>query len=69
MKEDTLLKTFGIVAAGVFAGAIVMQIVHERCPDCLDKFHTKVGDLAHGFREEFKKGYRSVAGPVRPAEA
>ena len=64
-----MFKTLGIVAAGMFAGAIAMQIVHEKCPDCLDKFNTKVGDLADGLREEFKKGYRSVAVPVTPAEA
>ncbi len=64
-----MFKTLGIVAVGVFAGAIVMQIVREKYPDCLDTFNTKVGDLAGGLKEEFKKGYRSVAVAVTPAEA
>ena len=67
-----MLKTFGVVLGGIFAGAVAVEIVRAKCPATLDKFYAKVNDLAAGIKEGFKEGYCSVsksAEAVEPAEA
>ena len=64
-----MLKTLGVVVGGMFAGAVVMEIIHKKCPEKLDKLYSTVGDLVDGMKEGFKEGYQSVTESVTPAEA
>lgn len=56
-----MYKTIVTLVGGLLVGAIVMELVHRKCPERLDKFYAKAGDLAAGAKDEFKQGYRSVA--------
>lgn len=62
-------KTLGVLIGGIFVGAVVMEIVHRKCPERLDEFYSKAGELASAMKEGFREGYRSVAKPAAPAEA
>ncbi len=55
-----MYKTLGIVIGGMFAGAVVMEVLHKKCPDCIEKFYAKTGDWACGVKDGFKEGYSSV---------
>ena len=54
---------------GLFVGAVVMEIIHKKCPEQLDKFYSKTSELATGMKEGFTEGYRSVAKSATPVEA
>ena len=64
-----MLKTLGIVIGGMFAGAVVMEVIHKKYPDRLDKLYSAAGDLAAGMKEGFTEGYQSITKPATPAEA
>ena len=48
-----MLRTLGIVVGGIFVGAVAMEVVHKKCPQVLDKFYAKVGELGAGIKEGF----------------
>jgi len=68
-KEVSMLRTLGIVVVGMFAGAVTMEIVHKKYPDRLDKFYSKMGDVASEIKDGFKEGYRSSRQTQEPVQA
>ena len=66
-----MLKSLGILAGGIFSGAVGAEIVRKACPNGLDGLYAKVRDLAATARDAFAEGYRNaVREPVEgPAEA
>jgi len=64
-----MLRTLGLVLAGMFAGAVAMEIVHNKYPDSVDKLYSKMGDVASEIKDGFKEGYRSARQAQEPAQA
>ncbi len=64
-----MLKTLGVLVGGLFAGAVVMEVIHRKYPEGLDKLCSSAGDLVDGMKEGFKEGYQSMTQPEEPAEA
>jgi hypothetical protein len=59
-------KGLGVMIAGIFVGAVGMEIFRRACPNAVDKLYTKVRETASGAAEAFKNGYEKV---TRPEEA
>ena len=59
-------KALGVMIAGVFVGAVGMEILRRTCPGAIDKLYGKVRETASGAAEAFKAGYEKV---TRPEEA
>jgi len=57
-----MLKSLGILAGGIFIGAVGMEVARRACPNGMDKFYGKIGEVTRAAREAFKEGY---AGAVR----
>jgi hypothetical protein len=64
-----MLKSLGFVVGGMFAGAVVVEIIRKKCPEKLDKLYSTAGDIFDGMKEGFKEGYQSITESVSPAEA
>ena len=64
-----MLRTLGVVLGGLFAGAVVMEVVHKKYPDGLDRLYSKIGGIGSGIKEGFKEGYQSAKKAQEPAEA
>lgn len=64
-----MIKTLGAVVGGLFVGAVVMEIIHKKYPNSLEKFYSAAGDLVDGMKEGFKDGYQSMTQSEEPAEA
>lgn len=62
-----MLKGLGIVAGGIFVGAIGAEIVRKACPDGLDKLYSKVGELTGAAKEAFLGGYHNALGTKEPS--
>ena len=64
-------KALGVMIAGIFVGAVGMEIFRRRCPKALDDFYSKTREMASGAKEAFKSGYEKVTQPddtiVEPA--
>ncbi|MFC1734934.1 hypothetical protein ACFL1X_02385 [Candidatus Hydrogenedentota bacterium] len=60
-KEINMFRTLGVVLGGIFAGAVVMEVVHQKCPDKLEKLYSKIGNLTSEVKSGFKEGYGSIA--------
>lgn len=55
-----ILKTVGVLVAGIFVGAVAMEIVRKKRPDILDKFYTDTRRMTRGIKAAFKEAYKSV---------
>ena len=64
-----MFKTLGAVVGGLFVGAVVMEVIHRKYPNSLEKFYSAAGDLAGGMKDGFKEGYQSMTQSEEPAEA
>ena len=64
-----MYKTLGIVIGGMFAGAVVMEVLHKKCPNTVAKIYSTADDLTAGIADGFKEGYQSVTKSDKKAEA
>ena len=66
-----MIKTLGILAGGIFVGAVGVEIVHRKCPEALGKLCAGVRKMASEARDAFKNGYENAtrSEPEQPAEA
>lgn len=66
-----MFKGLGILAGGIFIGAVGVEVVRKTCPGCLDRLYAKVGGLTGAAKEAFMEGYHGALGPKepRPTEA
>ena len=66
-----MIKTLGILAGGIFVGAVGVEIVRRKCPEAFAKLSTRVRKMAAEARDAFKSGYENAmrSEPEQPAEA
>lgn len=55
-----MAKTLGILLGGVFVGAVGMEVLRRKYPDCVHKLCAKVKQATLAAKQAFKEGYRSV---------
>ena len=63
-----MIKSLGILIGGIFVGAVGMEVIRKKCPDVLDKLHTRTCEITSGVKEAFMKGYESAMRPQGAAE-
>ena len=61
-------KGLCVMIAGIFVGAVGMEILRRTCPQALDKLSAKVREAASGAAEAFKAGYEKVTRPEEVLE-
>ena len=64
-----MLKGLGILASGIFVGAVGMEIIHKKYPEGLDKLHVTMNELTAKVRGAFMDGYYSAVKPGETAKA
>ena len=64
-----MLKGLGVLAGGIFIGAVGAEIMRKSCPGGLDKLYAKVSGLGSAAKEAFMDGYRGAAGAPEPEMA
>ena len=64
-----MFKSLGILIAGVFIGAVGVEIIRKEYPEALGKLYAKTCDAASGAKEAFKKGYSNAVQPKQTAQA
>ena len=65
-KERTVSKCLGVMIAGIFVGAVGMELLCRQYPGAFGKLHTKVRKMTSGAKEAFKAGYDKVRQPEEP---
>ena len=58
-----MLKSLGILLAGIFIGAVGAELIRRKCPDALDKLYAKTREAASGAKEAFNNGYQNATQP------
>ncbi len=58
-----MFKSLGVMIAGMFVGALVMEVFRKACPDALDKAYERSREIASGAKEAFQKGYEGITSP------
>jgi len=56
-------KSLGVLIAGIFVGAVGMEILRKRCPDAVNKLYKRTQETVSGAKEAFKAGYQKVTQP------
>lgn len=56
-------KGLGVMIAGIFVGAVGMELFRRTCPQAIDKICAKVKETTSGAAEAFKSGYEKVTQP------
>ncbi len=49
-------------AAGIFIGALVVEIIRKVNPQYLESIEKSAGQAAHAIASSFREGYRGVPG-------
>jgi hypothetical protein len=58
-----MLKSLGILVAGVFIGAVSAEVIRKKYPDAIDKLRTKARQITSETKEAFKNGYNNATRP------
>ena len=53
-------KSLGVLIAGIFVGAVGMEIFRRQCPKVLDDLYKKTKEVSSGAKDAFKAGYEKV---------
>ena len=64
-----MLKGLGILAGGIFIGAVGAEVVRKAWPGGLDTFYAKAGRLTGAAKEAFMEGYHGALGTQDPCPA
>ena len=68
-----MLKSLGILVGGIFAGAVVAEVIRRKyphsLPDALKKVSAKASEITSHAKEAFKKGYENATRPKKPMKA
>ncbi len=59
-------KSIRVLVAGIFVGAVGMEIFRRQFPNALDKLYRKTKEVTSGAKEAFKAGYEKVTRPDEP---
>ena len=64
MVKEFGLAALGVALAGVFVGAVTIEVLHRKCPDLIRKTEEKaretvasLGQTIESVKEAFKEGY------------
>lgn len=58
-----MIKGLGILAGGIFIGAVGAELIHKACPqglEGLDSLYAKVARLTNAAKEAFLEGYEGT---------
>jgi len=55
-----MLKSLGILAGGIFVGAVGAEIINKKYPKVIDNVYAKTYEITSGIKEAFKKGYANA---------
>ena len=58
-----MLKGLGILAGGIFIGAVGAEIIRRAHPVSLDKLRAKMCQFTDAVRDAFMEGYHGAVGP------
>ena len=58
-----MIKTLGILAGGVFVGAVCVEIVRRKYPRALEELYAKTRKMASEAKQAFKNGYGNATLP------
>lgn len=58
-----MIKTLGILAGGIFVGAVCVEVVRRKYPKALDKLYVKARKVVTEAKEAFKNGYANATPP------
>ena len=61
-----MLKGLGMLAGGIFIGAVGAEILRGSCPGGLDKLYAKISGLGSAAKVAFMEGYHGAAGTPEP---
>ncbi len=66
-----MVKGLGILAGGIFIGAVGAEIARKTCPGALARLRSKAGELKNTAKEAFIEGYHGAlrAQEASPSEA
>ena len=64
-----MLKGLGILATGIFVGAVGMEIIRKKHPESLNKLYAMKNGTITRVKKEFMKGYHSALKGEEPARA
>ena len=64
-----MLKGLGFLASGIFIGAVGMEIIRKKYPECLDKLYATVNRVTAKAQKAFMEGYYSALKGKEPAGA
>ena len=59
-------KALGVLIAGIFVGAVGMELFRRQRPEVIDNLYSKTREMASGAKEAFKAGYEKVRQPEEP---
>ena len=62
-----MIKALGILAGGIFVGAVGAEVVRKKYPDALDKLCARTREMASGAKEAFRSGYKNATRPKAAA--
>ncbi len=64
-----MFKSLGVLVAGIFVGAVAMEVIRKVCPEALDQVYGRTREIASGARDAFQRGYEGVASSQEAPEA
>ncbi len=56
-----MMKIFGVVLAGIFAGVVISEIIRQTKPEAFKNVEKKASDLVSSFKSAFSEGYQESA--------
>ena len=62
-----MLNTLGIMLAGVFGGAVAMEIINRKYPGAMGTLYTKARGVTSEVKEAFNNGYENTKRPKTTA--
>ena len=64
-----MLKELGVLAGGVFLGALTAEIISRKCPDAGNRLLAKTREIAANVKESFNAGYANAMRAQDDAES
>lgn len=55
-----MIKTFGVIVAGVFIGAVLTEVLRQAKPKILSDVEARASSFFSDFKAAFKDGYKGT---------
>ena len=62
-----MIKELGVLAGGIFIGAVAAEVARKTCPNGLDKLRSKAGALSNAAKEAVMEGYHGALSAQEPS--